>query len=219
LTRPGRRALGAWILACTLGELLGFGLAGTIAAIVFRAIPDPNRPALAVLLVLGAVSAGIAEGALLGACQWHALVRIYPGVRARDWMAASALASGLGWLVGSLPSTLMSLSNAPATAASEPDPLVLVIGTFAGGAVLGALFGGIQRRVLRSHAAGTWRWVASNAAGWAAALPLSYLAGSSETAASSVALAWATAVVAGTLMGLLVALATAMALRTMTRTD
>jgi hypothetical protein len=217
MTRPGRTALGLWIAACTAGELLGFGVGGTLAAVVFRAIPDPNRPALAALLVLGAVAAGLAEGALLGACQWWALVRIYPRLRARDWMLASALAAAIGWFAGSLPSTVISLTGTGTAAGAEsaPSDLTLVLGSSAGGAVLGALFGAVQRHVLRSQAAGTWRWVVSNAAGWAAALPLSYLAGSSELAARSLGFALAAAAVAGTLMGFLVALATAVTLRAM----
>jgi hypothetical protein len=215
MTRPSRNLLRVWIVACTVGELLGFGVAGTLAALVFRAIPDPNRPGLAVLLVLGAVTAGLAEGALLGACQWWALVRLYPRLPARSWVAATAFAAGLGWLIGSLPSTLISLSGAPTSSNSEPSTLLLLLGSCVGGAVLGAIFGAIQRHVLRAHAEGTWRWILSNAAGWAVALPLSYLAGSSEFAARSAGFALATAVIAGTFMGALVALATAVALRTM----
>ena len=210
-----------WIVTCTVGELLGFACAGTIAYFVFTGIPDPTSIGMALGLLLGCMLAGVAEGMSLGFAQWLALRRAFPKLEAKAWLRASVLAAAGGWTVGALPSTIISLLGSfPASRSSaqaEPSTLWIVLGSALGGAVLGAAFGAMQWRALRAHAAHAERWVVSNAIGWGLALPWSYVAGSSAFAAESTLHAVTAVALAGLAMGSSVALADWFALRGMTQ--
>jgi MFS family permease len=221
--RPKRVSLARWVLACTAGELIGFGAAGAVAAFAFGAIPDPTTIPLAVLLILACVAAGVVEGATLGLFQWLAMRRAFPSLRARAWASVTALAGATGWFLGALPATLVSLSGASQSAEANPgwDPgmVATVLVSSILGLVLGGMFGVFQWIVLRKHAANAGRWIFANALGWALALPWSFVAGGSISSASGPALVWGIAALAGVMMGLTVALVTGFFLRRLVARD
>lgn len=200
-----------WIAACTAAELVGFGGAALwawLAVSLFGSDSASRAARLGVLALM--VLAGVCEGALLGALQWLALRRWFATLPARSWIAATVAVAGLGWLLGMLPSTLIGGSGE--AAALEPPLSVVLLGAVLFGGLAGALFGWAQWLVLRAHARPARRWIAANAAGWALGLPWSYLAGSLADVSRSPAWAVGCGVLAGALMGLSVALATAYAL-------
>jgi hypothetical protein len=210
-------SLGRWTAACSVGELLGFGIAGVLGALAFRAIPDPTTVPLALALVLACAGAGLIEGALLGVFQWLAMRSAFPSISARAWAWTTALAGATGWILGSLPPTLFSLLGAEPTDASAPawDPglveTVLVSSLL--GLLLGAMFGGFQWLVLRKHAERAHRWIGANALAWMVALPWSYVAGSSVPASSPPVVLGLVAIGTGASMGVTVALITGLFLR------
>lgn len=204
-----------WIWLCAAGELVGFGLGGGIGYLVFTAIPDPRSATAVIALLLGCAAAGVIEGAALGAAQWWGLRRRYPRLPAAPWIGATSAAAAVAWLLGGLPSTLISLL-APAVAATPAAPggAVVALATAAGGAVLGTLFGVLQWSVLRDHAGRPGAWIIANTVGWAIALPWSFVAASlPQVTTPSRALAVTAA--AGLIMGVIVAVATGAALRRM----
>ncbi|AKF10861.1 hypothetical protein DB32_008010 [Sandaracinus amylolyticus] len=208
--------LARWTIACTLGELLGFGVGGALGASAFIAIPDPTTLPLAAMLVLACVIAGLIEGAVLGGMQWLALRTTYRSLPARAWIATTALAGATGWLLGSLPPTLVSLLGAPTTGdapAWDPDLVTTVLVSAALGAVLGAMFGAFQWLALRRHASGAARWIAGNACAWALALPWSYVAGGMASAATRPDVMIAIVAGTGVMMGATVALVSGLFLR------
>jgi hypothetical protein len=205
-----------WTAACSLGELLGFGVAGMLGALAFGAIPDPTTVPLAVALVLACAGAGLIEGALLGLFQWLALRSTFPSISARAWAGTTALAGATGWILGSLPPTLVSLLGGPpadASAAWDPGLLETIAVSGALGLVLGAMFGVFQWIVLRKHADHAHRWIGANALAWMVALPWSYVAGSSVPASSAPIVLALVAIGTGVSMGLTVALITGLFLR------
>jgi hypothetical protein len=204
-----------WVAFCAAGELAGFGAAGVLAFALFGAIPDPTTALAAAALVLGCAAIGVVEGAVLGLFQWTALRGVLPALRAREWIGATAAAGAIGWTLGSLPPALVSLSGVAAGsgAAWDPDPAATIAVSATGGAILGAGFGALQWLALRRHARRSGHWIATNALGWALALPLSYLAGGSDFAAGSAAHAALAAIATGAAMGTIVALATSGSVR------
>jgi hypothetical protein len=211
--RHTRRAIIQWIAACTAGELLGFGAAALwawIAVLVFGAEPVSWMGRLGVLALM--ILAGVCEGTVLAALQWSALRHWFPGLQARPWISATAAVAAFGWFVGMLPSTLIGNSGTDPARLIDPPWWLVMAGAALFGALAGALFGCAQWLVLRRHAHGAGRWIMANAVGWALGLPWSYLAGSSTDVSQALLWAVVSAVLAGALMGLAVALATAHAL-------
>jgi hypothetical protein len=205
-----------WMVACTLGALIGFGVGGGLAAIAFGAIPNPATSGLASALVLACVGAGLIEGAVLGTFQWLALRKVFPSLTIGAWTSVTALAGATGWALGALPSIAMSLmipSDVPAPV-SEPSPAITIVGAVGLGLALGAMFGAFQWLALRKHAARASLWIPANAFGWGLAMPWSFAAGASVSAASSPLLAASAAALAGMAMGFTVALVTGCFLRT-----
>lgn len=150
-----RRAfLAHWVGWVTLGESLGFlapVLAWFLAATVW---PQAEF----VLLVL----AGLAEGAVLGWFQARVLRIGLPRISAGRWVLLTAVAAAFAWSVGMLPSTFEEWQD-------WPPPLRPAAGAAAAVLLLGSI-GTAQWFELRHHVRRAWRWIAGNAAAWAAGL-------------------------------------------------
>jgi hypothetical protein len=95
----GRQLWGRWWRWTTLGEATGFCVPAAAAAVVGGTSTAIEWPVL--------VTAGMAEGALLGAAQAHVLHQVLPDLRPRRWVAATAVAAGAAWLLGLMPSVML----------------------------------------------------------------------------------------------------------------
>jgi hypothetical protein len=176
-----------WVLATTIGELVGFAVPAAVGALaLLLRLPD------AVLIGL-IVPAGMVEGAVLAGAQWPVIRSVVPGVAGRRWVLATALAAGLAYLIGFTPANIGDLS------AISPPVLV------AGGLLLGLVFvlslGGAQWLVLRCHLPRAGWWVVANAVAWplGVAIPVVALGLLPDGAPP---MAWAvTGIAAGALMG------------------
>ena len=209
-----RRLLIPWLLACGLGELLGLAVAALAMFLDLRA-GEPRDLGARLLVLGGMLGAGALEGAITGTLQWLVLRRAFRGLDGRAWVGATALVAVLGWAAGR--SVPLFVAGDGGAAATEPPAAAILAFAAALGAGAGALFGLAQGWVLRGHARRWPAWIAANAIGWALGLPLTYLAGSLET--QSAVLVGLAGGAAGLAMGLLVALATGVALLRMTALD
>ena len=151
----GRALRSAWFRWVTVGEATGFLVPALTAAAV-----GGSRPSLAVPAL---VAAGVAEGTLLGAAQAHVLRRALPHLPARRWVLATALAAGVAWVLGLLPSWLGD------TVPSVPSGVVVVVGVVAGFLLL-LTIGTAQALVLRGRVRRPERWITATAFGWLAGL-------------------------------------------------
>ncbi|QTE01951.1 hypothetical protein S1361_31760 [Streptomyces cyanogenus] len=90
------------------------------------------------------------RGILLGAAQAHVLHQVLPDLRPRRWVAATAVAAGLAWLLGLLPSAMLPrIGNRPAAAGlAAVDGLLLLLS-----------LGAAQWWVLRRHITGAGTWI------------------------------------------------------------
>jgi hypothetical protein len=191
-----------WVLAMTIGELVGFAIPVAVGAGAWSL--GLSDLAIAILVTL----AGAGEGAVLGFAQWLAL-RHTLAIERRDWVLATGLAAVVAYAIGMLPSNLGDLSRFNSA---------LLIGV---GAVLGVIFlvsiGFAQWLVLRwavPHAA--W-WIVANAVAWplGVAVPVVGLALVPDNAPPVV---WiVTGIVCGVLMGVVVGALTGIALIWMLR--
>jgi hypothetical protein len=154
----GPRALRrSWILATTLGELLGFLAPAVVGVLTF----DLNPAATVPLMML----AGLVEGTVLGAAQSFVLRREFLGFSRTAWIVATALGAATAWLAGMLPSSFAG------TWTEWPLWLSVPLGLLLGTVVLVSI-GLTQSLVLRRHVTRSRSWVPVNAAAWAVGLGL-----------------------------------------------
>lgn len=146
--------LARWVGWVSLGESLGF-LAPVLAEYIGATVwPD----GVAALLI----PAGMAEGAVLGWFQVRLLRARLPAVATGRWVLLTAVAAGFAWFVGLLPSAFPAWQQWPAPAVTAAGALGAVL-------LLGSIGSG-QWIELRHHVPRAWRWIAGNAAAWAAGL-------------------------------------------------
>jgi hypothetical protein len=189
----------AWVAACVAGEAVGIGTAALVAR---TASPSGRTPSVLVALAAGAVT-GLAEGGALGMLQWRVVRVRFRTLPASGWVGVTAAAAVLGWVLGSLPAA------ASGDAGGAPSlPVTLILGA-AMGAGMGVFFGAAQWLVLRRHADSAGRWVAANAAGWTAAMPLIFLGATSPNADTPLVVVGMTGVASGAAAGLALGVLTA----------
>jgi hypothetical protein len=151
----GRRLLTAWVIACAVGELVGFLVPAAVGATLAQSDSGWAVPAL--------VLAGAVEGAVLGVATAFVLRHAVRDFRPQPWVAATAVGAAVAWLLGLLPSvTVRTWQSWPLF------PMVVA------GAVLAVLLlcsvGAAQAWALRGYVAGPWRWVPASAVAWCAGL-------------------------------------------------
>jgi putative NADH-flavin reductase len=165
-------ALATWVGAYAAGELLGLGAVAALGALVFGAAGPPGVAAIIAL----ALAAGLVEGVIAGTAQGLALGRLRPALRLRRWVGATVLGALAGWLLGSLPSILLGGGDGEAASAAEPSRALALVAAAGLGAVAGPILAAFQALVLRPHLRRTWPWLVASAVGWAAGMPLVFLA-------------------------------------------
>ena len=159
-----------WVASCVIAETVGMAASAGAA----RAATSLDTR-MGFLVVLGG---GLVEGFALGSLQGGVLQRLV-GVSARGWLLVTLLVAGVGWAVGSAPSTL----GGDASAGPTPALGLILLGALGIGVGVGAVFGAAQAAVLRTHVQHPWRWVAVSAAAWGVAMPVIF-AGASTAGAS-----------------------------------
>jgi hypothetical protein len=172
----GARLWGQWVAANAVGELLGLGLIGLVVGVVATRFSSafPGWIILPGVLLLGTL-----EGVLVGTCQWLALRRVLPRLRASTWILATAAGALLAWILGMLPSTLMDMtaaSSAPQQPPAEPSEAVQMLLAAALGLVAGPILAGAQWLVLRLHVSRAGWWILANSLAWGLGMPLVFLA-------------------------------------------
>jgi hypothetical protein len=166
-----------WILANALGELVGLGATFAIGFGLFSGLSDIPGVGAALLNAGLMTTTGILEGGVVGTAQWLVLRKAIPGIGWRPWVIATIIGAVIAWFFGSIPMTMMSLSQpTTSTPASEP-PQALVLLLAAGmGLVAGLILSIIQWRVLHTRVERAWIWLPANALAWAAGMPIIFAA-------------------------------------------
>ena len=127
-----------WVAANALAELVGLG--STLAVdygIISRVASAKSIPASMVGILLVTVSGAI-EGGLVGLAQWAVLRRPFPAITRRSWIGATVVGAMVAWFFGSLPSTLMDMSEQQSgSAAQEPSTFIVLLLAAAMGLFLG----------------------------------------------------------------------------------
>jgi hypothetical protein len=183
-----------WVVAFTLGELIGFGLIPALGGSVAYAATDglDNGPR-ALLLYVVAVVGGLGEGAVLARFQLGPMREVVPELDARLWIGATAFAASLAWAAGMLAPTLddlVGLSSSAQVGIWMPALVLILLS-----------IGSAQAWVLRGHVARPHRWVIANVLGWLGGLPFTFVLPMALPDDAPVALFFVAMFVGGVLMG------------------
>ncbi len=160
-----------WVAANALAELIGLG-GSLLAGFALLSIVDEESVGGLLLLAAVAIVLGtFFEGVLVGLFQWRVLRDPLPGLARRSWVRATAAGAAIAWILGMLPSTILSLtmdaSGAPASEAPVEPGAALVLLLAAGmGLVLGAILAAPQWLVLRRHVRRASWWAPANMLAW-----------------------------------------------------
>ena len=187
-TGPGttveRRLYGRWVVANAIGEGIGLGGSLLVGAAIVVLLGAQFGPWFDVATAIAAVALGtLFEGVVVGYAQWRVLRDPLPAMSHGSWIEATAIGAGLAWLLGMVPSTVISLlvgraeaTDAAAASTTAEPPLGVILLAAAGlGLILGPVLASVQVVVLRRHVEHAWKWIPANALAWALALPLTYL--------------------------------------------
>lgn len=202
------RFYGRWIAANTGAEAAGLGTTFLLGRLV---APHLDAAPGVLTVVIGAALAVVLgmllEGVVVGAAQEWVLRPALPTLQPGRWIRATAIGAGIAWLVGMIPSTVLTLRSPAFDAAppTEPAPLIqygLGVGM---GLVTGPILGVAQWTVLRRMVPAAHRWLWANALAWGVGLPVIFV-GMDRVAwtgpAATMALGiYATCAVAGTVVG------------------
>lgn len=167
-----------WVGANALGEMVGLGLTFLAAAIEF-AKSESLGGLVGILLGFAiAVASGIFEATLVGWAQWWAMQPWFPGIQRRAWRRATVIGAVLAYILGYLPSTIMSLQAevTQSAAATEPSQGMMSLLAAGMGLVGGALLSFAQWLVLRKHVRGAGIWLPANMVAWLLGMPVIFWA-------------------------------------------
>jgi hypothetical protein len=197
---PSARDYGGWVVTCAAAELIGIRAGAAWWIAMDRIAPDPMT-IIGKFAMLGLKSlSGVVEGVLLGLLQAVILRRLYPRLPIFRWVTLTALLAVSGWAAGSAIPIFGAFEGH-----NSVEPSLGLVVAFSGGfgLVVGGLFGGAQALALRQAAHRSYWWAISNAVGWAAALPVIYLAASFPRESTELWQALTAAIVSGAIAGLL----------------
>jgi hypothetical protein len=166
-----------WIMANAIGELIGLGCAAALGAAVISNVSDTESTVGVVVVAVVMITGGVFEGIVVGSAQWRVLRHHLPRVAGRLWVVSTAAGACIAWMIGMIPSTLMSIQSNAASSSPPPeisDALIYLLAA-AMGLVLGPILAFMQWLVLRRHVGRAGLWIVANAVAWALAMPVMFI--------------------------------------------
>jgi hypothetical protein len=161
-----------WIFANGLSEMVGLGATFATIGLLSSKIDTQQVKGILLAFLIPVVSGAI-EATLVGLAQWWAMHPWFPLIRGFAWWRATLIGALLGYVLGYLPSTLMSMGEAATqTAQVEPPQWVTLLLAAGLGAVAGAVLSFAQWLVLRNKVKKAGLWIPANMLAWAVGMPV-----------------------------------------------
>jgi magnesium-transporting ATPase (P-type) len=164
-----------WVAANGLGEMFGLGLTFVVGAEVISRLGNQQSSGVILISFSVAVASGVIEATLVGLVQWWAMHPWFPKITRGGWWLATLIGALLAYVMGYLPSTLMSLgeqaSQSQASTAEPAQWLVLLLAAGLGAAG-GAVLSFAQWLTMRRKIPGASIWIPANMLAWLVGMPL-----------------------------------------------
>lgn len=162
-----------WVGVNALGELFGLGGTLAVAGLAISHLEDQNQIAMVLVSFLIAIASGAIEATVVGLAQWWAMHPWFSSISRSSWWRATLIGALLAYVLGYLPSTLMSLGE-PASQAAVSEPTQWIVLLLAGGLgmVGGAVLSFAQWLVLRVQVPRAGWWIPANMLAWLVGMPV-----------------------------------------------
>jgi len=161
-----------WIAANGLAELVGLGATFATIGLLFSRIDTQHATGILLAFLL-AVASGAIEATFVGLAQWWAMRPAFPMIKRFAWWRATLIGALLGYVLGYLPSTLMSMGEAVTqTPQAEPPQWITLLLAAGLGAAAGAVLSFAQWLVLRGKVRRAGLWIPANMLAWACGMPV-----------------------------------------------
>jgi hypothetical protein len=163
-----------WTLANACSEMVGLGLTFAITGWFMSTVGERSTVWGILLAFFVAVGSGAIEATFVGLAQWWAMRPRFPLVGQFEWWRATFIGAIVAYVLGYLPSTIMSMGEANTSSGSIAEPpqwivLLLAAGMgIAGGAVLSFA----QWLALRGKAQRAGLWIPANMLAWMFGMPI-----------------------------------------------
>jgi hypothetical protein len=163
-----------WTLANALAELFGLGLTFVITGLVFSRLDGQGTVASILLSFAFAVLSGTVEATVVGLAQWWAMNPWFPMVSRTGWWRGTLIGALVAYVLGYLPSTLMSLGETASGSAPAEEPAQWIVLLLAAGmgAVGGAVLSFAQWLELRGKVEKAGIWIPANMLAWTFGMPV-----------------------------------------------
>ena len=163
-----------WILANALSEMVGLGLTFLITGLVFSKLDGLGTMTSILLSFLFAVASGAIEATFVGLAQWWAMRPWFPTITRFAWWRGTMIGALVAYVLGYLPSTIMSLGEATASSApmAEPPQWVVLLLAAGMGAIGGVVLSFAQWLVMRSKVERAGWWIPANMLAWTFGMPV-----------------------------------------------
>jgi len=163
-----------WTLANALSELFGLGLTFVITGLVFSQLDNQGTVTSVLLTFVFAVLSGGVEATVVGLAQWWAMRPWFTNISRFAWWRGTLIGALIAYVLGYLPSTLMSMGQATSQSAPMEEPAQWVILLLAAGmgAVGGVVLSFAQWLELRRAVKGAGIWIPANMLAWAFGMPV-----------------------------------------------
>jgi hypothetical protein len=163
-----------WVAANALGEMFGLGATFAVVALAFSGLESLPGVVGVLLSFLLAVVSGAVEATVVGLAQWWAMHPWFPKITRRAWWLATLVGALVAYVLGYLPSTLMSLGEGASQqppAAEPPQSMVLLLAAGLG-AVAGAMLSFAQWLAMRKEVRRSGWWIPANMLAWLVGMPI-----------------------------------------------
>jgi hypothetical protein len=164
-----------WVAANGLGEMFGLGLTFAVGAAIISRMGDQQNLTAILVAFLVAIASGAIEATIVGLAQWWAMHPWFPMISRRAWWLGTLVGALLAYVMGYMPSTLMSLGEQASqsqAAVAEPAQWIVLLLAAGLGAVGGAVLSFAQWLTMRKKVARAFLWIPANMLAWMVGMPI-----------------------------------------------
>jgi len=174
MTNSQRQLWYRWIGANAFGELFGLGLTFIMTGFAFSKLDNQQTMTGILLSFVFAVTSGAVEATILGLAQWWAMHPWFPTIERSAWWRGTLIGALIAYVLGYLPSTLMSMGEAIAQSApvAEPPQWIVLLLAAGLGAVGGAVLSFAQWLAMRGKVKRAGLWIPANMLAWFFGMPV-----------------------------------------------